>query len=121
MAKIKSTLTGPTVNHSQADKRIHRSESCAGTTRDGQHVYVQSNCKPLDSMIETASVRTQDVYEWKTGTMAKKKLDVLANAKRNINTLCVHPVTNARSRTKDEDYGYGGAMAYPVAPSGRRK
>jgi hypothetical protein len=125
MAKIKATLTG-TVNHTQADCRIHRSEVCAGGAGDTL-VHVQSNSKSLNSMIESASVRDQDVYDWKTGTMTKKKLDVLANARRNINTLCVHPVTNARAR-EDEKSGmgssptcceYGSTRTYP--PSGRRK
>ena len=128
MAKIKSTLTG-TVNHTKASDRIRHREECVGTTRDNTTVHTQTNSRPLSSMIESASVRTVGEYDWKTGTMKKRSLDVISNAKRNINTLKVHPVTNARNYEDDKPsggmgaspccgYGYGNQTP---APSGRRK
>lgn len=127
MAKIRSTITGGTVNHSMADKRIYRSESCMGGAGDTL-VYAQTNCRPLSSVIEKASVRTVDIYDWKTGTMKEKALDLVTNAKANINTPCIHPVTNARAREKEKnEYGsmanpccYGSGNQTP-APRGRRK
>lgn len=121
MAKIKSTLTGPTVNHSMADKRVHRSESCAGTTRDGSHVYVQSNCKPLNSMVEKDSLVVEhDRYDWKTGTFGDVRGDVLTNAQRHISRLKFHAETAGRQRNqKEKDLKSSGAVA-SVPTLGRR-
>jgi hypothetical protein len=125
MAKIKSTLTGgSTVNHKKAYDRVHHREDCVGTTRNGDHVYAQVNSHPLDSMIESESVRTTNRYDWKTGEFKKEKLDVLENSHLNITTLKVRPVTNARAREyTDKGYGIAGnpGMCYPSAPTGRRK
>ena|ERR1700676_2097343 len=115
MAKIKSTITG---GHEQAYKRIRHSESLAGTTRDGTSVHVQTNCRPLDSMVESESVRTTSEYDWKTGEFKKKKLDIVENAKRNINYLNVHPVTDAR-RHKDDDKQNGMGACSPSVSSDR--
>ena len=104
---IKSTITGGgsgsaagggtgRVNHNKADDRVYRRQVSIGTTADGTHCYDATNSHPLSSMIEDASVRTTDRYDWATGTMHKEKIDILSNAKANINTLKVRPVTNAR-------------------------
>jgi sulfate adenylyltransferase subunit 1 (EFTu-like GTPase family) len=126
MAKIKSTITG---TYEQVYKRIHRSEVCAGGAGDTL-VHVQSNSRPLSALVESASVRETDRYDWKTGRMVKEKLDVISNAKRNINTPKIHPVTNARNYADDSrssgmnmtapccEYGYGNQTP---APRGRRK
>jgi hypothetical protein len=125
MAKIKATLTG-TINHTKAYDRVHHREQCLSMTRDDSTVHAQVNSRPLSSMIESGSVRTTERYDWKTGTMRKESLDVIDNAKRNINTLKVHPVTNARQyeEAKDgslypSDCCYGGNQT--PAPRGRRK
>lgn len=103
MAKIKSTITGPTVNHSQADRRVHRSESLAGTTRNGVTVHVQSNSKPLNSMVEKDSLVVEhDRYDWKTGTFGDVRGDVLASAQRHIGRLKFHADTAGRQQQQKE-------------------
>jgi hypothetical protein len=117
MAKIKSTLTGgSTVNHKKAYDRIYHREDCVGTTRDGIHVYAQVNSHPLDSMVESASVRTTSGYDWKTGEFKKKKLDIVQNAKNNINYLSVHPVTNARQCKNDYNLNGSATCSSPTGP-----
>ena len=128
MAKIKATLTGgSTVNHKAAYDRIRHREQCLATTHDDMAVHAQVNSIPLSSVVESASVRTVDEYDWKTGQMKKRSLDVIENAKRNINTLKVHPVTNARHDEVDKNekgvpmccgFGYGNQTP---APRGRRR
>ena len=104
---IKSTITGGgsgsaagggtgRVNHNKADDRVYRRQVSIGTTADGTHCYDATNSHPLSSLVEDASIRTTDRYDWATGTMHKEKIDILSNAKANINTLKVRPVTNAR-------------------------
>lgn len=96
MAKIKSTITG---GLSQADKRIHRREVLAGTTRNGETVHVQSNSRPLNAFVEKESLVVEhDRYDWKTGTFGDVRGDVLTNAQRHIGRLKFHAETAARSR-----------------------
>ena len=104
MAKIKATITGgSTVNHSQSYKRIHHNESLAGTTRDGVSVHVMTNSRPLNSMVETASlVVERDMYDWKTGTFGDVRGDVLTNAQRHINRLKTHAETSGRQQRQKE-------------------
>jgi len=120
MAKIRSTITG-TVNHAMADKRAYRRDIPLGD------INVPANSHPLSSMVESASLRSTERYDWQTGTFKREQLDVVDNARRNINTLKIRPVTNARhcdesSCTNSPMYGgmYGGMMAMPASAVGGR-
>jgi hypothetical protein len=103
MAKVKSTITGPTVNHHQADKRVHHNEILAGTTRNGQTVHVMTNDRPLNSMVESASLKLEkDRYDWKTGKFMDVRGDILTNAQRHIGRLKFHAETAGRQQKQKE-------------------
>lgn len=117
MAKIKSTLTGGSgrVNHNKANDHIRHREDCVGTTRDGTHVFAQVNSRHVNTLVESASLRETSNYDWKTGKITKKKLDVVENARQNMAYLNVHPVTNARAANDGHGHGNGGADCSPMA------
>lgn len=121
MAKIKSTLTGTALGQCEANSRIHRSESCVGTTRDGTHVYAQTSARPLNDFVESASVRSVVNYDWRSGQYKRKELDIVENGRRNINSLCIRPVTNGRHVPSEEMPSYGMAVAVPSNPKSRKK
>lgn len=89
--------------HSKAYTRIHKREECVSETRSGAKVDIQTNSRPLDSMIHKESLRTERVYDWQKGTSSQKPLDVLTNAQRNIHQTRITPVTNGRRRNKTGD------------------
>jgi hypothetical protein len=126
MAKIKSTITGggSGVNHSKAYKATRRDEVCAGGAGNAT-VHVNSNSHPLDTMIERGSLREVDEYDYATGKMRKRPLDVLSNARESMARLKTYPVTTARQYEEDSKpryptIGYG-PYAGPMQPRGRRK
>lgn len=121
MAKIKATITGSTVNHSKADARVHHSESLAGTTRNGETVHVMTNCKPLNSMVETASLKVEkDRYDWKTGTFKDVRGDVLTNAQRHASRLKFHAETAGRQQKQKDIDSKSGCDVACVPTLGRR-
>jgi hypothetical protein len=120
MAKIKSTLTGPATGFSHAYSTIYRSETCAGMG-GGEHVLVQTNSRPLNTLVESASLRSRLDYNWKSGTYTRKNLDIVENARANINSLRIHPVTNGRHEASEKMQPWmGQGMTGPV-PTVKRK
>jgi len=119
MAKIKSTLTGPARGQAEAYKRIHRSESCVGPIADGTDVHIQTSRRPLSAFVESDSLRSVVEYDWKTGTYARRQLDIVENARRQIRSLKVRPVTNGHHVPSEEmpNYGIGMAVASTPAPA----
>jgi hypothetical protein len=119
MGKVRSTITGG-VNHEQVYKHTHRRDGCAGTIRDGESVHPQVNSLALNDFVESASLRTTKVYDWKKGTVEDRKLDVVKNGHENMNYLKVRPVTNARvQKTEQADRdGYANAPC-PTVVGGR--
>jgi len=127
MAKIKSTLTGGGsksggVNHQKAYDHMHRSETCVGTVRAGESVHAQTNCVPLSAYVESGSLRESSRYDWKTGKFVKEKMDVMSNARDNMNYLKVRPVTDARQckAASDDRNGYASCPSPVMGGRGRR-
>jgi hypothetical protein len=122
MAKIRSTITGGASGdfHSKAYAAVHHRDICSGSTRDGTHVPVPVNSHTLDSMVEQDSLRTTNVYDYQTGTFSQRKLDIVENARANINRLKIHPVTNGRHE-ESEKMPTWGVMATPAPAAGRNR
>jgi hypothetical protein len=120
MAKIKSTLTGTASGFDRAYSTIYRSETCAGMG-GGDHVLVQTNSRPLNSFIEDSSLRSRLAYNWESGTYERKNLDVVENARANINSLRLHPVTNGRHEASEKMQPWMSNSAIMAVPTVTRK
>lgn len=109
------------VTHNDAYSKIRHREDCLSTIGD-HSVHAQVNSRTLNSMVESASLRTTPVYNWETGTFSDKKMDVLDNARRHITSLKTCTVTSGRHDKKDDTNKlYGVGMAVPSVTTSRRK
>jgi hypothetical protein len=120
MAKIKSTLTGTASGFDRAYSTVYRSETCAGMG-GGDHVLVQTNSRPLSTVVESSSLRSRLDYNWKSGTYTRKNLDIVENARANINSLRIHPVTNGRHEASEKMQSWMGMGVQASVPTVKRK
>lgn len=93
---------GRKVNHDAAYKQVHTREECLGTTRSKAKVHAQTNSRPLNTVVETKSLRTERVYDWQKGTSENKPMDILTNARRQIGRAKISTVTSGRRQKRDE-------------------
>ena len=102
--------------HAGVYSHMHRAEICAGMG-GGTHVMAQSNSRPLTDFVESASIRSVPRYDWMNGTMTREPLDIVSNAHRNLNTLKIRPVTNARHfKDQENEYCYPAVQSVPANP-----
>jgi len=97
----------PKVNHSKADDRIHRSETCVGTVKGGTHVYAQTNnSHPIESLTEQSSLRSERVYDWEKGEVVDRRIGVLEHAQHHVTSGQFDTVTSGRAqRARKSKYG----------------
>jgi hypothetical protein len=98
-----------------SDHINHREAPIASAGADIVHAQVTS--RPLNEFVQKASLRTTDIYDWKTGTIQRKALDVMENAVRHQDTLHIRTVTSGRHDKKEDSRE---SLPACVQSSGRR-